>query len=308
MSAGMLQTRHTHRYQNLAGAAAPLDRIIFATESVVAAKFRCSIKDPRFRDSGPAGHFLVTFPRTSVWITYSGSRSIVADPTISTIYNPGQEYTRDPLSADGDRCEWLGVSPAIARSIGESLDPRAQDSPDKPFTRQFARIDANLYLEQRRFLAELERGEIEPFEAEERIVSLVASVLRYAYEPTHSAPLQSGEEFQYDLVQRARAEIAKSAVEHETLERLATRLGVSPFHLCRIFRERTGTTMHQYRMDLRLRLALEKLAESNADLSRLAFDLGFSSHSHFSAMLRRYYGKTPSAVRRLVNDSAICCQ
>jgi AraC-like DNA-binding protein len=296
----MLQTRHTHRYQNLAGANAPLDRIIFATESVIAAKFRCSINDPRFRDSGPTGHFLVTFPRTSVWITYSGARSIVADPTISTIYNPGQEYTRDPLSADGDRCEWLGVSPVIAQSIGESLDPRAQDHPDKPFARQFATVDPRLYLSQRRFFTALERREVDSFEAEERIVALVATVLRNAYEPRRESDSASSEEFHRDLVQRARAEIARSATGHETLERLATRLGISPFHLCRIFRERTGTTMHRYRMELRLRLALEKLADSHADISRLALELGFSSHSHFSAMLRRYYGETPSAVRSLL--------
>jgi AraC-like DNA-binding protein len=34
-----------------------------------------------------------------------------------------------------------------------------------------------------------------------------------------------------------------------------------------------------------------------SDLTALAFDLGFSSHSHFSAAFRRAFGCTPSAFR-----------
>jgi AraC family transcriptional regulator len=278
----------------------PLDQIIFATHSVVAAKFRCSLRDPRFRDSGPTGHCLVTFPRTSVWIRYSGSRSVVADPTISTIYNPGQEYTRAELSADGDRCDWLAVSPAIALAIAETLDPRAQDRTDKPFTPELAPVDALLYLSQRRFFTKLERGDVDPFEAEEKIVALVAAVLQNAYGGTRRSLVPRDEDAHRNLVQCARAEIAKSVTEHVTLDLLASRLGVSVFHLCRIFRERTGTTMHKYRLELRLRLALERLSKSHADLSRVALDLGFSSHSHFSSMLRAYYGKTPTAIRQMV--------
>jgi AraC family transcriptional regulator len=225
---------------------------------------------------------------------------VVADPTVSTIYNPGQEYTRAELSADGDRCDWLAVSPAIALAIAETLDSRAQDRPDKPFTRELAPVDARLYLAQRRFFTKLERGDVDPFEAEEKIVAFVATVLRNAYGSTCRNLARLDEDTQRDLVQRARAEIAKSVTEHVTLDLLASRLGVSVFHLCRIFRERTGTTMHKYRLELRLRLALERLSESHADLSRVALDLGFSSHSHFSSMLRGYYGKTPTAVRQMV--------
>ncbi|TLZ02650.1 MAG: helix-turn-helix transcriptional regulator, partial [Gammaproteobacteria bacterium] len=34
------------------------------------------------------------------------------------------------------------------------------------------------------------------------------------------------------------------------------------------------------------------------DLSALSLDLGFSSHSHFSAAFQRTYGRTPSEFRR----------
>jgi AraC-like DNA-binding protein len=67
-----------------------------------------------------------------------------------------------------------------------------------------------------------------------------------------------------------------------------------------VFREVTGQTLHEYRLDLRVRAALEML-ESGADLSRVAQDLGFASHSHFTSVFRRRAGMTPSRMRDFLN-------
>jgi AraC family transcriptional regulator len=74
-------------------------------------------------------------------------------------------------------------------------------------------------------------------------------------------------------------------------------VGSSVFHLARIFKVRTGFSLHTYRTQLRLRAALERLREPGLDLIDIALDLGFSSHSHFTETFRRSFGKTPSAVR-----------
>jgi len=101
-----------------------------------------------------------------------------------------------------------------------------------------------------------------------------------------------------DLALRARAELARHAATSLSVGLVAARLGVSPFHLCRVFREQVGTTLHGYRRDLRLRLALERLETPSLSCSELAYTLGFSSHSHFTSVFRRHMGETPSAVRR----------
>ena len=72
------------------------------------------------------------------------------------------------------------------------------------------------------------------------------------------------------------------------------------FHLCRCFRAGTGLTLHEYRTQLRLRGALEALESGDCDLTRLALDTGFSSHSHFTAAFRRVFDATPSRVRSLL--------
>jgi AraC-like DNA-binding protein len=64
-----------------------------------------------------------------------------------------------------------------------------------------------------------------------------------------------------------------------------------------VFRDRTGFTLHAYRTNLRLRIAIERLADGEADLAALARGLGFSSHSHFSSAFRSVFGVQPSVVR-----------
>jgi AraC-like DNA-binding protein len=54
--------------------------------------------------------------------------------------------------------------------------------------------------------------------------------------------------------------------------------------------------LYRYQLQLRLARALD-LLEGDVDLSSLAQDLGFSSHSHFAAAFRQAYGRSPSAFR-----------
>jgi AraC-like DNA-binding protein len=55
--------------------------------------------------------------------------------------------------------------------------------------------------------------------------------------------------------------------------------------------------LSRYQRTLRLARALDLLGEYE-DLTALGLDLGFSSHSHFTAAFRQLYGRTPSAFKR----------
>ena len=59
-----------------------------------------------------------------------------------------------------------------------------------------------------------------------------------------------------------------------------------------------GAPVHQYLLRLRLAVALDRLDGGERNLSALALDLGFSSHSHFTTAFRRHYGLVPSALGR----------
>ena len=74
-------------------------------------------------------------------------------------------------------------------------------------------------------------------------------------------------------------------------------MGTSPFHLARVFRSITGESIHEHRVGLRVRAALERIAAGEDDLTRLALDLGFGDHAHLTNTIRRELGRPPSALR-----------
>jgi AraC-like DNA-binding protein len=279
-----------------------LDLVVFRSAAVQVGAFSCAVHDPRFRDSGPTKNHVIVFPRNAVWIRHAGSRPFVADPQLTTIYNRGQEYTRASVSPDGDRCDWFAVAPEIALDVARRLDPKVDDDPSRPFRHEFVACPSDLYLRQRRSFLALAAGRVDSLAAEQGVIEIVAAALAEGYRDSlaHIKHPRRSDEAQRDLVERARAEIARRVTERITVTELARDLGTSPYHLCRVFRARTGLTLHAYHLDVRLRLLLERLPTSAADLSRIAVELGFSSHSHMTAVLRRRTGRTPRALRELL--------
>ena len=56
-------------------------------------------------------------------------------------------------------------------------------------------------------------------------------------------------------------------------------------------------TLTSYRHALRLRLGLDAVRDRTIPLTDVALDLGFCSHSHFTAVFHRHFGITPSQFR-----------
>jgi AraC-like DNA-binding protein len=103
-------------------------------------------------------------------------------------------------------------------------------------------------------------------------------------------------------VARAKAFLVANFDQPLTLADIARATRCSSFHLARLFRSELGTSLRRYQERLRLAAAIERLAAGEADLLRLALDLGFTSHSHFTATFRRALGVTPSDLRRRLNQ------
>lgn len=284
-----------------------VDLEVFRSPLVRIGRWRCPAEHPIFNDSGPIPEVLFVFPRDGVWIQHEGGRPFVADANTVTYYNQGQCYTRRKLSEWGDQCEWFAVSPdAVAETLAQH-EPAVFDRPNRPFRFTHGPSDPESYLRQRTVFEHVWREpQADRLFVEEQVLSVLADVARLAYLHLGTAvrrrPRTSPD---VDLVEAARDVIARRFTENLSLSDIARQVGASVFHLARIFKARTGFSLHAYRNQLRLREALERLSprrrrkptERHAELVHIALDLGFSSHSHFTETFRRSFGKTPSAVR-----------
>jgi AraC-like DNA-binding protein len=107
------------------------------------------------------------------------------------------------------------------------------------------------------------------------------------------------------LVRRARAlERVKEAgalapADKWTIAKLARVAHLSPFHLCHVFRQMVGTPIYDYVLRERLAHTLDAVLDGGDDLTTIALDAGFASHSHFTARFRSFFGCTPAALRRV---------
>jgi AraC-like DNA-binding protein len=276
-------------------------RALVKTAHVTVGQFRCAPSAADFRSAGAITRHTFVFPRRGVWIQHEGAPPFVADPTRITLYNPGQPYERHALDPDGDHSDWIALSDDIVRDVVSAHDPAAADSPDRVLRSAFAPSHAPLHLAQRRLYDYLERTPApDVLFVEESAVTLFAGTVAGLYARANngrSRDVRALTRRNQETVEAVCAYLNRTFAENHSLGQIAQAVGTSVFHLCRIFRRGTGSTVHEYRHALRLRHALDRLSVQR-DLLTIALDLGYSGHSHFTAAFRRHFGDVPSRVRQ----------
>ena len=98
-------------------------------------------------------------------------------------------------------------------------------------------------------------------------------------------------------LQRICAHLQKHPADASTLAEWALRLGVDATTVQRGFARETGMRFGQWRQQVRLLRALERLAGGEKVVD-VALALGYTSPSAFATMFKRQFGTTPSAFFR----------
>jgi AraC family transcriptional regulator len=129
-------------------------------------------------------------------------------------------------------------------------------------------------------------------EAESLALTLVHRAL--GLRTTHAAGASVGRQ---RLVDRIKLVLAGDVARRWTLTAIAAEAHCSAVYLTQVFQQVEGLPLYRYQLRLRLARALDLLAHYD-DLTALGLDLGFSSHSHFSAAFRQAYGRSPSEFRQ----------
>ena len=81
-----------------------------------------------------------------------------------------------------------------------------------------------------------------------------------------------------------------------SLAQIAAEIGASAVYLTQLFQKVEALPLYRYHLRLRLARALDMIPEYD-DLTTLANDLGFSSHSHFTAVFKQTYRCSPTAFK-----------
>ena len=271
------------------------DRIVFESPLVRIGAFRLPAGHPDFEDTGPARNYCFVFPRQACWIEHEGERPFVADSNTVPLYNPGRPFRRGMIDPAGDASDWFGISPAALRDVLGRFDVGDAQHPEILFSRGAVSAPAGLFLHQRRiFNQAVADSDASPLWVEEAVFGLLDDVLHQVYRETTST---ASTESAASIAARAQAHLGRTFLQRESLSDVAAAVGVSPFHLSHVFSRATGSSLHRYRTELRLRWSLGPLADGQ-DILTAALDAGFSHHSHFTVAFRRAFGILPSDFQR----------
>ncbi|NQZ30821.1 MAG: AraC family transcriptional regulator [Oceanospirillaceae bacterium] len=83
------------------------------------------------------------------------------------------------------------------------------------------------------------------------------------------------------------------------LEEVAEHLGMQPTYFSKFFRRATGRKFVEFVINLRITRACDLLVNSDAPITNICFDVGFSNISNFNRHFHSYKGMTPSKYRQL---------
>ena len=232
--------------------------------------------------------FQICLPYRGLFIWHVGADEVVADANQVLFVSGGETYhISRPQSA--------GYAELIVTPDRELLAEVAHASgaylPTHPlFRRRSRRADLGLQHLRARFLHRAIYGDVEGVAAEELVIALLRTAL-VADEADCEPSRQTRR-----LIARTKEFLEAQLSRPIRLADVARAVGASPAYLTDVFRRIEGVPLHRYVMELRLGRALVELPNAT-DLTTLAFDLGFSSHSHFAAAFRRAFGCTPSHFR-----------
>jgi AraC family transcriptional regulator len=274
-----------------------VDVTVYEGESITIGRFRCDPDDARWHElnSIGAGHHVV-FPENPVAIEQLGHPPFVTNRNHVVFYNPDQEFRRRLVTDEGDQCTYLIVdADEAARMVWDATGGRASDG---RFPVEHSASSTAQFLEQRRLVDRLlHDGGDDPLTIEEVALGCASSVVATAVQGaggTHGHVTER----QRRMVESVKALLCVRLAERLTLGDIGRDVGVSPFHLTRVFRRATGQSIHGYRTGLRVRTAVDRIRRGTSDLAAVAVDVGFASHSHLTDSFRRVLGTTPSSIRR----------
>lgn len=252
------------------------------SRSVALREVRCFETSRAAGEEEQESAFCIELPMTGVYVHQCGGRGLVGAPGVALLMNRGDVHRTAHPAARGDRSIELVLSDAAVEPF---TGPRTGT-----FPRRIVRVPLGVDLEVRLLARTAERGELTALELDERVRDLTSRILGWQ-------PIGPLGDRQRITVEAALEYLAWHLAEDADLPAVAAAVACSPHHLSRLFRAGTGTTLSAFRTELRVRAALERIADGASDLSAVACDVGFFDHAHMTRTFRRLLGGTPTGLR-----------
>lgn len=243
----------------------------------------------------------IVFVRSGMFTRRDRSGTAVADSNHVLFFHKQHPYQVYHPVCSGDTCTVFALAEPLLMDILGVWNPDLLDKPDNPFPVGAAVIAPENKLRLYEVLR-LSTGH-DSLALEEHTLALLSVIVKDTLQRANALNVRESAGGD-DIVSRVKIYLAANFREALSLDQIAQAVHTSPFWLCRVFKAHTRLTIHQYLHRIRLFHALEHLADTpQQPLSRLAVELGFYSHSHFTGAFTRQFNMPPKAFRQRMTSA-----
>ncbi|HYC41939.1 MAG TPA: helix-turn-helix transcriptional regulator [Noviherbaspirillum sp.] len=243
---------------------------------------------------------LVLLPIAGVFALHDApDRHFIANPNHALFLGLGQPYRMSFPGRIGDESIVLAFSQAALAAM--LPDTVGVDGLRSPRLRPNCLLSPASVVERSLLWHTLTKSDPDAIAIEELCIAMMEAALLSAAGSRKDATRALTARRRRQQVEDVKEAISLFPAQQWTLDALARLANSSPYHLARVFREEVGLPVHQYLLRTRLGKALEAMQATRADLTGIALDAGFSSHSHFTSCFRAQFGMAPAEFRRLTS-------
>ena len=216
-------------------------------------------------------------------------RHVIGTPSHAVLFAAHMPYRIGFPGAIGDR--------ALILRYGEDLADDQHYGGNEDGLASSGLLSADAMMLRNLLWSRLQRSAADPFESEALGLDLLSMALG-SLRPGVPTPRRSALLRRRHAVERVKETVGAAPADPWSITKLAKVANLSPFHLCHVFREMVGTSIYDYVLHERLAHSLDAVLDGRDDVTAIALDAGFASHSHFTARFRGFFGVTPTAMRR----------
>lgn len=234
--------------------------------------------------------------KTRIAITYFGAaywsigkHQATVDANSLLFFSPGDEFANREIGSPAGRS---AVLLTLSPEISDEIDARGRTFPRDH--RAVKIVPANMRI---RLLAQALLAQPSPdtsrsvLHCDELLIETYLEAASYLCEDSVAGArmlVDRAKQFLHGLSDDAAISLAE----------VADAVGCSPIYLTQSFQRFEGVPLYRYHLRLRLSRALFQL-RTCGEITPLAFELGFSSHSHFTSTFRTAFGLSPTQYRSL---------
>jgi AraC-like DNA-binding protein len=222
---------------------------------------------------------------------------LAATPGRISLVNPDEPHDGHSATQTGWTHRMFYLEPKVLEQAAEQL----RDKPvSLPFFQKGVIDDHDLATEIHALHIELSDMLLGRMEMESKMLHMLARFIKRHADRSYPV-LKIGAE--HRAVSTLKKMIEDLYFEDLSLQDYSNEVGLSPFHLIRVFKAQTGLTPHKYLCQIRVRRA-EEMIKNGMPLVDAALNAGFVDQSHMNRHFKGIVGLSPGIYRNFLQDAS----